>query len=173
MGVEERGIFSCEILTRYYFHNKRSLIFIDSYIYISLINLFFYQLSTFLTAPSEEPDPGVLALQLGYTLASGLGREHVIAFLKYWRNLSCRQCLNVYHIPKVLDKVLNNFHTLTFHWQMKVNSGMNFLTFCGLKWHSSRHLGPFKNFSYNILLLQTTGGKSGKESMSGQGYVYL
>lgn len=57
MGVEERGIFSCEILTRYYFHNKRSFIFLDSHIHISLVNLFFLSTVQYLAAPSEEPGP--------------------------------------------------------------------------------------------------------------------
>lgn len=59
MGVEERGIFNCEILTRYYFHNKRSFIFLESHIHISLVNLFFvstvqYSGSTFERARPRE-----------------------------------------------------------------------------------------------------------------------
>jgi len=114
VDMEERGIFSCEIVTRYYFHNKISFIFIDSLKQTSLTDLFFYQLSNILTAPLEEPSPRVWALQLDYTLAADPSRKTAIAFLKYWRNLSCKQSLNVYHIPKILDKVLNNFHLLTF-----------------------------------------------------------
>lgn len=38
-----------------------------------------------------------------------------------------------YHIPKVWDKVLNNFHLFTFNWKMPVNFGIYLFTFYGLK----------------------------------------
>lgn len=77
------GIFSYEIVTRYYFHSKRSFIFIDSYTHTSLIDRVSYQLSDILPAPAEESGPGLLALQLHYTVASEQSRKPFDCLSKY------------------------------------------------------------------------------------------
>ena len=148
VGMEERGILRCEIVTRYYFHNKRSFIFIDSLIHTSLTDSFFYQLSNILAAPSRESGPRVRAVQLDCTLASELSGKPGVAFLIYWRNLSNGQCLNVYHITKTLDKVLNNFHPLTINGKCQWILGEKFAYFLWIKmWYFSSHPGSIKMFS--------------------------